>query len=134
MVQANELRIGNYISYKNERWIKVGYHEIRYAVLYPDTSYYPIPLTFEILEKAGLPDQEINEKGCGWFHRGNFLVGKTKYHYHFHKNSKRLTLAIVVTLEKGSDTTAFAWDIYYVHQLQNLYFALTGQELEVNLT
>ena len=91
----------------------------------------PIPLTPEILESLGLPDQEINEKGCDWFHRGNFLVGKTKYHYHFHKNSKRLTLAVVLTLEKGSDTTAFAWDIYYVHQLQNLYHALTFKELNV---
>jgi hypothetical protein len=138
MIQAHELRIGNLvkasvmvepiqvftITFDRRDGYFINTH-------IPIEDIQPIPLTPEILESLGLPDQEINEKGCGWFHRGNFLVGKTKYHYHFHKNSKRLTLAIVVTLEKGSDTTAFAWDIYYVHQLQNLYHALTFKELNV---
>lgn len=145
MIQANDLKIGNRFIREipstrgqefdhdfvlTEEWMGKLFGENTSFAL---NDLHPIPLTPEILEKAGLPDQEINEKGCGWFHRGNFLVGKTKYHYHFHKNSKRLTLAVVVDLENGSDTTAFAWNIYHLHQLQNLYFALTGEELDVNL-
>ena len=121
MVQANELRIGNYISYKNERWIKVGYHEIRYAVLYPDTSYYPIPLTFEILEKAGfrnISDLSTNMYTSFW----NDIVGQISgYHNgYFFKDSVCNDINVL--------------PINYVHQLQNLYFALTGEELEVNLS
>jgi len=111
MVQANELRIGNYISYKNERWIKVGYHEIRYAVLYPDTSYYPIPLTFEILEKAGF---ELQIGMMSWEKEGVIICYET--------------IANFFRLYPMTNR------INYVHQLQNLYYALTGEELEVNLS
>ena len=121
MVQANELRIGNYISYKNERWIKVGYHEIRYAVLYPDTSYYPSPLTPEILGKAGfrnISDLSTNMYTSFW----NDIVGQISgYHNgYFFKDSVCNDINVL--------------PINYVHQLQNLYFALTGEELEVNLS
>lgn len=32
-------------------------------------------------------------------------------------------------IKNGSQTVYFAWNIYTLHQLQNLYFELTGQEL-----
>ena len=131
MIQANELRIGNWIMRAN------GFAQRIQDYDYEHTDFdavSPIPLTAEILEAAGLPDQLANEKGAGWFHRGEFVVNKGRYYYHFNKNRKSLTLAIAVTIDKRTDTTAFAWDIKYLHQLQNLYFALTGQELEINLT
>lgn len=120
MIQANELRIGNYVSYKNERWIKVGYHEIRYAVLYPDNSYYPIPLTPEILEKAGfrnISDLSTNMYTSFW----NDVVGQISgYHNgYFFKDSVCNDINVL--------------PINYVHQLQNLYFALTGEELPINM-
>lgn len=119
MVQANELRIGNYISYKNERWIKVGYHEIRYAVLYPDNSYYPIPLTPEILEKAG------------WYWNAEC---NSYEHADIRMNMQFREVNQSWTMYNHVLKAVIAKRIYHVHQLQNLYFALTGEELEINLT
>jgi hypothetical protein len=33
----------------------------------------------------------------------------------------------------SSDIELYPCNIYYLHQLQNLYFALTNEELEINL-
>ena len=117
MIQANELRIGNYISYKNERWIKVGYHEIRYAVLYPDNSYYPIPLTPEILEKAGFVKTGRYAIGAG----GYITYEKDRVVLLHPKKGHPFVLAFHET------------QVQSVHQLQNLYFALTGEELPINM-
>lgn len=35
--------------------------------------------------------------------------------------------------QEGEEYSAFSWDIEYVHQLQNLYFALTAEELTVEI-
>ena len=117
MIQANELRIGNYVSYKNERWIKVGYHEIRYAVLYPDNSYYPIPLTPEILEKAGFVKTGRYAIGAG----GYITYEKDRVVLLHPKKGHPFVLAFHET------------QVQSVHQLQNLYFALTGEELPINM-
>jgi hypothetical protein len=119
-MKANELRIGNW--YQNH---KGEYQQItprffsslagglswedQKAAGYSELSgyFHPIPLSPEILEKCGFKDEYGN--GRYYFDGFEYYNGKLWFR----------TAEI---------------KIQYLHQLQNLYFALTGEELEVNLT
>ena len=122
MIQENDLRIGNYaFTYKPEMfgiikaisatrdgtvYLEVGF--IKYPNL-PCNQLEPIPLTPEILEKCGF--EKLNS--------GNRRFNK-----------------IVLMCESVSNYLLKdipLTPIRYLHQLQNLYFALTGEELEVKL-
>lgn len=114
MIQANELRIGNYLYYRdkesflevvslgskfetiNERGLLYGSDDIE--------EYNPIPLTEEIL----LNCDELNELLL--IDKIGFVIFKNSYSYQF-------------VIE----------DYKYLHQLQNLYFALTGEQLGIKL-
>jgi hypothetical protein len=80
----------------------------------------PIPLTEEWLKKFGFEGKINNISLCG-----NFYLGYDP-EYHRHK--------MALWYQKGSwcfsHTEQFTV-LKYVHQLQNLYFALCGQELEI---
>jgi hypothetical protein len=111
MIPASNFRIGNWISYEGKltllRDVLSGFH------------YEPIPLTPEILEKAGF------KKGEPFYisHEDTFYLGDRYFwvqHCFCHKTSHESAIVL-------------AWWVKYVHQLQNLYFALTGEELEINL-
>jgi hypothetical protein len=120
MIQANELRLGNLILKNNEIYeisslFFVDLHDGTIRENY-NNSYIiePIPLTEEWILKFGLK--------------------KTKYKsdiiYDF-----GLQNSTYITIDKN-DLSYFMWDEYltsikYVHQLQNLYFALTNNELEI---
>jgi hypothetical protein len=115
-MKANELRLGNFINDFEGKlctvsgttngwiWSKGAYEPI------PDNSYSPIPLTEEWLLKFGFmsnPYQDRYEKGPLYIE-----CDKTRGY---------LILWI--------DMSTHSIDVEYVHQLQNLYFSLTGEEL-----
>jgi len=104
-MEAKELRIGNLVQFTTGSIYKVD-------MLYNDFSsllyWMPIPLTEEWLLKFGF---EIKQ---GRF--GNEYWGKINL---YTASNKKIVFCFDGCL-KG---------IKYVHQLQNLYFALTGQEL-----
>jgi len=116
-MQANELRIGNWINYKSQ--------DIQVASLVFDNSadrnhkeltdnIKPIPLTEQWLERFGFKisyDKHWYDKGAN---RGDILSVNIK------TNECLLGSKI---------NWAHPRTVYYVHQLQNLYFALTGEEL-----
>ena len=116
MIQANELRIGNYIFSKEtqETQIITGLTDENpfiNAITFDYTNYdeiEPIPLTEEWLLKFGFEHREFS------FDKGTFFLmkrtGKPEYLYQAH--TKR-------------------FQVKSVHQLQNLYFDLTGAELTV---
>jgi len=131
MINANELRIGNLV--KLENYFKIigimfrygndnyDIHVLRensiliYKVL--ESELEPIPLTTEILEKCGF-DWSI-------------------YHQAFHKLNLEFDLnesyPLGFSLCTFRNKLLVAPNIYFLHQLQNLYFALTGEELQINL-
>lgn len=84
----------------------------------------PIPLTTEILDKAGFTKHKnSNEFWSQWVLKNNWLVSQWIHDY-----------PVAGFEEKG----VCYWSEEYVpveslHKLQNLYFALTGKELEINL-
>jgi hypothetical protein len=105
-MKANELRIGNWFIEKDE--VKQFDGDF-YHLLGCD----PIPLNTNWLLKLGF---EYNDN-IGLYQNGGFDVDiEDDVYCHFYIN------------EYGD------WykDIDYVHQLQNLYFALTGEELTIN--
>jgi hypothetical protein len=136
MIHANELRIGNKIKVYTDI---VDVTDIGDDGTIGTTAYFdgqmgccgctdsmadPIPLTPEILEKCGFEKDKVtgdywdmvDEYGCS---KQNFVI----FHY------EDGTFSVGSSLGEYSVGKQFK----YLHQLQNLYFALTGEELEVKL-
>lgn len=108
MINANELRIGNAVSdpIGLDKMVSIEVlQNIRKGLKYTG-----IPLTPEILEKCGF----VMHKTSQLWRKDNFYL----HHYLISDNEYCF---------KYSDFTSSS--IQYLHQLQNLYFALTGEEL-----
>jgi hypothetical protein len=107
MIQAKELRIGNWISYNDASYQIISIFLNGASIgsqIRPEEDLTPIELTPEILEKCG-----VIKDGQLTF---GYLFDKEKGLFYYN------TPTVIVK---------------YLHQLQNLYFALTGKELEINL-
>jgi hypothetical protein len=117
-MEAKELRIGNLI-YKSNVFKPLEINVIEVSQLPLDskkdgTKYEPILITEEWLLKFGFDKEgEWYTKKCWPFNISYFL------------NTVRRTTTIGCDQEYKIDFTL----VENVHQLQNLYFALTGQEL-----
>ena len=111
MIKANELRIGNLIILPNGDIGKISYHEIRLMVVAIEKpDYQPIPLTEEWLLKFGFQWKNFA------FRDGTFTVRFQKEFY------------VYLSLE---GVRPIQIKLEHCHQLQNLYFALTGEELTI---
>ena len=112
-VLCNGLRVGNYLRYKNTNDLAIvelidkKHFDCRddYGLFTPNADYEPINLTEEWLAKLGY--DLISENHYGVL---GHLIWKIEGRFYCDKNGMQLK---------------------YVHQLQNLYFALTGSELTV---
>jgi hypothetical protein len=135
-MDIKELRIENYVSVPhyqggrvskkicnlyydpntNEQKIAVMYYsqEMFYAN-YEISQVEPVPLTPELLETAGF------EASFHGYKKDGFLFAL--WHY-------KDTDGYLVQYNQTEHEVTI---IHYVHQLQNLYFALTGKELELSL-
>lgn len=115
MIQANELRIGNYIEFMNDSTSgQPQKFEVQdYSVI---GRIEPIPLTEEWLLKLGFIKDDAYEKS----YTSRIIRGRNIRVFH-HNNATHFLLNM-----------HFAVDLKYVHQLQNLYFALTSEELQIN--
>jgi hypothetical protein len=117
---ANEIRIGNYHYYHivdplDERGeyddvCQIDPDDFRILTQFDCPEYKPIPLTEEWLLKFD------------WF-----SVDEGKYTF---RDIEYYSISEDGSLYFMNQYTAT--DIKYVHQLQNLYFALTGNELTIN--
>ena len=106
-MKANELRIGNYYNqFGNER--TVTGETIKDLTNAPNEQLWckPIPLTEEWLLRFGF--EAIDD---GWYQKVEFTWNIYDYLVRWNGN--------VINAQ-------------YVHQIQNLYFALTGEELTIN--
>jgi hypothetical protein len=116
-MKANELRIGNYVNeYGRIICIESG-HDIDLMF----EEFQPIPLTPEILEQ------------CGFVNKPS---GIYKYSYEieidgFDSTFRTWWYGEDICLEPMGYDTGYI-SIKYLHQLQNLFYALTGEELTVN--
>jgi hypothetical protein len=127
MENASELRIGNWITYfgnygRIESIKKDGCVYLVYGKLEQGNfgnvieAIEPIPLTPEILEKCGFVKTESK----------SYRTGKEVVFYAYHKDGLVYnTIQVLWWLFNR----VMPNQIKHLHQLQNLYFALTGEEL-----
>lgn len=134
MIQARDLRLGNAFEYliedkiEGNQWILniIDAEDISTSVYHPETfskHYRPIHLTPEILEKCGFELDHANscyEVGVYRNGKGNGLSIENE-----------ISKKTVIVKQHGAFNTSMIIhnSIRYLHQLQNLYFALTGEEL-----
>ena len=131
-MEARELRIGNLV-YSYAEWHQISCEQVSTVSVVFNNSVIlahglevklnkikPIPLTEDWLLKLGFGrcDDHVMSIKC-------FDELLIEYDYHFHR--------CFVVIDTDT-TTDIKWvtHIKHVHQLQNLYFALTGEELKIN--
>jgi hypothetical protein len=120
MIQSNELRIGNWYNFVNPmEGGKLYLTQFLNWTEYLDFEAYgePIPLSAYILEKCGFE----NIYGETWSNGNVEILGRVP-------NFKDGYLLL-----NGEARTHWTSIYYYVHQLQNLYYALTQTELKIQL-
>jgi hypothetical protein len=126
-MEAKELRINNWVHYKGEWcyreiWNKEFQWEDRdwYAVgecTMDLNDVYPIPLTEEWLEKFGF-NSKYKSVHMLW-NLGNFYINQKSDEDDYGNSIPQEQIFYY----------DYTFEIKYVHQLQNLYYALTGEEL-----
>ena len=141
MIRLNEIRVGNLVFDEEKKQTQV--HVIHADSMWLNAkqiSYYtPIPITEEWIVKFGfeLYDYEPNEEGDEFpdfiYMSYKLTIPKKAYYYTITTTPEEggyFDFCIKVTF---ADYVMLS-TIQYVHQLQNLYFALTGEELQLNTT
>jgi hypothetical protein len=116
-MEVNKLRIGNWIEIGIEKGkvieisqdncLKININN-KENISAPNERFDPIPLTKEWLEKFGF----VMDTYC-YFHLDD-IIGKFD-----------------ILMDDDKFFALKLCKIKYVHQLQNLYFALTGEELKI---
>lgn len=132
MPSNNEKFIPKYLSHPVQLDI-----DIRLAANMGDVleDYSPIPLTPELLEKAGfvftsvgywlkLPDRFNKFRSIEVAYNND---NSTNQYYCYYRQSKG------VLPEHGDSFVQLRHDLQYIHQLQNLFYSLTGKELTIEL-
>lgn len=149
-MESNELRIGNYISYEKTThivtgihgnriyswWVKEGKPVIEYEARdisgtqeespYMDliSQHEPIPLTEEWLIKFGFSSKDYKKGYIGIDHKAGGMI---------------TDFVLTYPGKIGDFQKYFIWEhskfkyntLEYVHELQNLFFILTGTELKL---
>lgn len=127
MINPNELRKGNIVMVNGDKtvvemiWPDGINEDVQPADtfnfstrLYADYELDPIPITTKLLERCGFEFKD------GLHKFGVFEIGMDGDDFLQMKMSVRINRAVIVKLQ-------------YLHQLQNIYFALTGEELTIKL-
>lgn len=129
MIKPNELRIGNKLNYTGlgNSYYPTGIITVEEVLsngvnlshgdltVYEAEKLHPIPLTPQILEKCGFKDvhgEYVTLEGIGIYNDGD--------DYWFCDEDAH-----------EGNVIYYGNGFQYVHQLQNLFFALTGEELEI---
>jgi hypothetical protein len=118
-IKSNELRIGNLARYSEGGTIfkicdiynnGLGVENLTEKTWIEISEFEPIPISEELLLKAGFIKGDT----------GNIYLYANRYH----------KIEISSSLNKVWLSDTKIEHIKHIHQLQNLYFALTGEELE----
>jgi hypothetical protein len=130
--EATDFRLGNWFL-GNGYMQQVTLETFEYLLnerFYPHKAIQGVPLTPEILESTGF---EI-ERGWGIiFRMGDLPVGIEMSDDSFYLSHRQPQYDGFGGIENERWERINPSNISYVHQLQNLYFALTGEELPINL-
>lgn len=108
MIAAGELRSGNYLM-KNSYYARITAQDIYLIESGIIKFLKPVPINAEILQKCGF------EFSNGLFKNGDYCLEYAAWHGQYVKNGYVGKV------------------LQYLHELQNLYFELTGEELKISI-
>jgi hypothetical protein len=132
-MEAKELRIGNWVLINDTPNIIRGGGIAAIEAGYFKMPLCPIPLTPEILVKAGFAKYQWMD---GYFIKTKFgdlmIQFLTHRVYLYFTNVGGDSQGMKMRGKRYVGNINTTQNITYLHQLQNLYFALTGEELEIN--
>jgi hypothetical protein len=144
-MRANELRIGNWVIYRNQIVKTTGLHYDMFECGFPAdenwmctgrlSGVHPIELTEEVLLKIGFKKVFQSKITKGRFEL-NVDMGDNEflnivYHVYASGNTNlNITQRRCASL---CDDSIDKSGIKYLHQLQNAYYLLTNEELEMKL-
>lgn len=134
MISNRELRIGNLVTLSGSLILTVYeiHEDCFYAKDAKGSSFkntwadiQPIPLSEEVLLKCG-------------FKRIANLISGSEIEIVYYQNGKIIVYLLKDFFEIEIETSSGIFNLHHtfekhLHQLQNLYYALTGEELEVSL-
>lgn len=134
-IRPRELRIGNWVkmkisdpieNYQISAILEKGVNSGSVGMLYEIIE--PIPLTEKWLQRFGAKFELVEN-----YYRYFILDYNVWQHYHISKAMPNMKDNLLWSfIVKNNDGKSYElYSITYVHQLQNLYFALTGEELEL---
>lgn len=131
MINASELRLGNYLLHKLNGKITMlpcSYAHFELLGKGDTGAFYPVVLKPELLEKAGF----IENKNYPLLPQAREfilvlpVIGSHKNElYGYVKNNGECFIRATVNGAVASN------NFFHLHQLQNLFFVLTGTELEI---
>ena len=130
MINANELRRGNVITYiKNNKKKQVVVSGIATTMIACKECaagfehFEPIPINEDWLLKRGFVKNIYDSTVCSldWFDLA----------YGYGYNAVEQNWYFAMDFENGNGYSCLYQPLKHVHQLQNLYFALTGEELKI---
>ena len=125
-MKVEELRVGNYVfnTAINDTNQNIE-HQVREKDLSSQSCYWfnPVPLTEEWLVKLGFIKGEGLISGCEFWECKRYIIARKL------KPSKGESFSLWVI--GISPPTWVISNFKHLHQLQNLYFALTGEELKL---
>jgi|SRR5690606_10142993 len=111
MIAENELRVGNYVKCVEGNIIRINKDDMM-CILTQTYEVKPIRITEEILLKCGFDWKEYND------YRHPVLIG---------------TLTLYEGVAELNISDMYSVWVNSLHQLQNIHFALMGEELEVKI-
>lgn len=141
-MKAHELRIGNLLNYQTADKdfflvTRIDWQDLKSISKDEkagNISYSPIPLTEEWLLKFGFTSEG---EGCeGWLDLKNEIENnkvqlRTWINFEYFQEDNGTAFFMLENYDGDDHTTIIPRKFKYVHQLQNLYFALTGEELTI---
>jgi hypothetical protein len=132
-MKTNELRLGNLIYMKNQNPFNINWEGLPVTALHimegewgmnPE-NYKPIPITAEWLERLGFKHKYLGNNSI-------YQLDESKFYIDIDTDFNGRPLIQLDFFFGGIDSYPQDIDhIEYIHQLQNLYFSLTGQELTI---
>jgi hypothetical protein len=123
-MEANELRLGNYVSYCQSGDVSIVngvYSDVDILLDFARVftkDLFGIPLTIEWLERFGFEQECNNDEYFKEYGKDCLSIVIEYFEY---TNAYHFT---------GGEGIRNGIGCIFVHQLQNLYFALTGEELK----